>query len=134
SLSPPRDVGWPPTRTIPAPPRPGDLHVAAGPRDRMPDGYRTLPAADLITDGETVTTPDGSWQAPLAHLLWLPMLIAGVHAYDPFPANPAGGHGPRITIGRTVWQREAWHLPPTRGPARPEAAPKAAAAPGLPRG
>jgi hypothetical protein len=99
----------------------------------MPDGYRTLPAADLISDGETVTTPDRSWQAPLAHLLWLPMLIAGVHAYDPFPATPAGGHGPRITIGRTVWQRETWHIPPARGPACPEATPKWARDLGLPR-
>jgi len=132
-LIPPRDAGFQTTRNMPAITRPGDVHVAGGPRDRMPDGYRTLPAADLVTDGETVTTPDGSWQAPLAHLLWLPMLIAGVHAYDPFPAAPAGGHGPRITIGRTVWQRETWHIPPTRGPARPEAAPKWARDLGLPR-
>ena len=82
-LIPARDVGMQTTRNMPAITRPGDMHVAATPRDRMPDGYRTLHAADLITDGEIVTTPDGSWQAPLAHLLWLPMLIAGVHAYDP---------------------------------------------------
>ena len=132
-LIPPRDVGLPPTRNMPTTTRPGDLHVAAGPRDRMPDGYRTLPAADLITDGETVTTPDGSWQAPLAHLLWLPMLIAGVHAYDPFPAAPADGHGTRITIGRTVWQRETWHIPPAHGPTRPEDAANWARDLGLPR-
>jgi hypothetical protein len=83
----------------------------------MPDGYRTWHAADLITDGEIVTTPDGSWQAPLAHLLWLPMLIAGVHAYDPFPAD---GHGPRITIGRTVWRRETWAIPAAQAPQDPE--------------
>jgi hypothetical protein len=86
----------------------------------MPDGYRTLPAADLIVDGETVTTPDGSWQAPLSHLLWLPMLIAGVHAYDPFPATGADGHGPRITIGRTVWRRETWEIPAAQAPEHPE--------------
>jgi lantibiotic biosynthesis dehydratase-like protein len=132
-MIPPRDVGFQTTRNMPAITRPGDVHVAAGPRDRMPGGYRTLPAADLITDGETVTTPDGTWQAPLAHLLWLPMLVAGVHAYDPFRATPAGGHGPRITIGRTVWRRETWHIQPARGPACPEAAPKWARDLGLPR-
>jgi hypothetical protein len=129
-LIPPRDVGFQTTRNMPAITRPGDVHVAAAPRDRMPDGYRTLPAADLVTDGETVTTLDGSWQAPLAHLLWLPMLVAGVHAYDPFPAD---GHGQRITIGRTVWRRETWHIPPAQGPACPEAAASWARDLGLPR-
>jgi hypothetical protein len=123
-LIPPRDVGFQTTRSMPAVTRCGDVHVAADSRDRMPDGYRTLPAADLVTDGETVTTPDGSWQAPLAHLLWLPMLIAGVHAYDPFPAAPAGGHGARITIGR---------IPPVHGPARPEDAANWARERDLPR-
>src|SRR5262249_52249532 len=102
-LIPPRDVGLQTTRNMPAITRPGDVHVAAGPRDRMPNGYRTLHAPDLVVDGGNVTTPDGSWQAPLAHLLWLPLLVAGVHAYDPFPVDPGDGHGPRITIGRTVW-------------------------------
>jgi Lantibiotic dehydratase, N terminus len=129
-LHPPGGVGSPPTRNMPAMTRPGDVHVAVGPRDRMPDGYRTLHAADLITDGDTVTTPDGSWQAPLAHLLWLPMLIAGVHAYDPFPAD---GHGPRITVGRTVWRRETWDIPAAQGPPSPEVAADWARDLGLPR-
>ena len=131
-LIPRRDVGFQTTRNMPAVTRPGDVHVAADPRDRMPDGYRTLPAADLITDGETVATPDGSWHAPLAHLLGLPILVAGVHGYDPFPA-PADGHGTRITIGRTAWRRETWHIPPTIGPACSEAAGSWARNLGLPR-
>jgi lantibiotic biosynthesis dehydratase-like protein len=129
-LIPPRDIGFQTTRNMPAMTRPGDMHIAASPRDRMPDGYRTLAAAELATDGETVTTPDGSWHGPLAHLLWLPLLIAGVHAYDPFPAD---GHSARITIGRTVWQRETWHIPPAQGPARPEEATGWASGHGLPR-
>jgi lantibiotic biosynthesis dehydratase-like protein len=129
-LVPSRDVGFQTTRNMPAITRPGDVHVTAGSRDRMPDGYRTLPAAGLITDGETVTTPDGSWQVPLPHLLWLPVMIAAVHAYDPFPAD---GHSARITIGRTVWQRETWRIPPAHGPARPEDAASWARGHGLPR-
>jgi hypothetical protein len=129
-LIPSRDVGFQTTRNMPAITRPGDMHVAASSRDRMPDGYHTLPAEDLITDGETVTTPDGSWQVPLAHLLWLPMLIAGVHAYDPFAA---AGHGARITVGRTVWRRETWDVAPIQGPAYPEAAASWACDLGLPR-
>jgi len=132
-LIPPRDVGFHTTRNMPATTRPGDVHVAANSRDRMPDGYRTLSAADLITDGQTVHTPDGSWQAPLAHLLWLPLMISAVHAYDPFPATQADGHGTRITIRRTVWRRETWHIPPALGPACSEAAASWARDLGLPR-
>jgi hypothetical protein len=132
-LHPPGGIGSPPTRNMPAITRPGDVHVTAGSRDRMPDGYRTLPAADLIVDGETVTTQDGSWQAPLAHLLWLPMLVAGVHAYDAFPPAGADGHGPRITIGRTVWRRETWDIPAAQAPERPEDAANWARGLSLPR-
>jgi hypothetical protein len=121
-LIPPRDVGLQTTRNMPAVTRPGDVHVAPGPRDRMPDGYRTLQAADLVVDGEDVTTPDGSWRTPLAHLLGLPMLVAGVHAYDPFPVDPGDGHGPRITVGRTIWRRETWAIPAAQAPPCPEAA------------
>jgi hypothetical protein len=133
-LIPPRDVGFHTTRNMPATTRPSDVHVAASPRDRMPDGYRTLRAADLITDGQTVTASDGSWQAPLGHLLWLPLMISAVHAYDPFPAAAtAGGHSARLTIGRTVWRRETWHIPPAQGPAAPEDAVSWARGLGLPR-
>ena len=121
-LIPPHDVGLLTTRNMPAITRPGDVHVAADSRDRMPDGYRTLSAADLIVDGDNVTTPDGRWEAPLPHLLWLPILIAGVHAYDPFPAGLTEGHSPRITIGRTVWRRKTWDIPAAHGPQCPEAA------------
>jgi hypothetical protein len=132
-LHPPGGIGSPPTRNMPEVTRPGDVHVTAGSRDRMPDGYRTLPAADLIVEGETVTTPDGSWQAPLSHLLWLPMLVAGVHAYDPFPAAGADGRGPRITIGRTVWRRETWDIPAAQAPERAEDAADWARGLSLPR-
>jgi Lantibiotic dehydratase, N terminus len=132
-LIPPRDVGLQTTRNMPAITRPGDVHVAGDPRDRMPDGYHTLHAADLVVDGDDVTTPDSCWQAPLAHLLWLPMLVAGVHAYDPFPAGPADGHGLRITIGRTVWRRETWDIPAAQGPPSPEAAADWARDRGMPR-
>jgi hypothetical protein len=132
-LIPPRDVGFQTTRNMPAVTRPGDVHVAAGPRDRMPDGYRTLPAADLSTDGETVTTRDGSWRATLADLLGLPILVAAVHGYNPFPEALADGHGTRITVGRTVWRRETWHILPTVGPPCSEAAASWARNRGLPR-
>jgi len=132
-LIPPRDAGFHTPRNMPATTRPGDVHVAASSRDRMPDGYRTLRAADLITDGQTVTTSDGSWQAPLGHLLWLPLMISAVHAYDPFPAATAGGHSARLTMGRTVWRRETWHIQPAQGPAALEGAASWARDLGLPR-
>ena len=127
-LHPPGGIGSPPTRNMPEITRPGDVHVTVGSRDSMPTGYRTLPAADLIVDGETVTTRDGSWQAPLAHLLWLPMLVAGVHAYDGVVA-PVHGHQvsdvrgtrqgrgalgfapqPAVTILDGVGDNDSWHL------------------------
>ena len=58
------------------------------------------------------------------------MLIAAVRAYDPFPAD---GHRARITIGRTVWRRETWRIPPAQGPARPQGAASWARGLGLPR-
>jgi Lantibiotic dehydratase, N terminus len=129
-LIPPRDTT---TRNMPAITRPSDPHVAATSRESMPGGYHTMHAADLIVDHGTVTTPDGAWQAPLAHLLWLPMLIAAVHAFDPFPVDPVQGHSPRITIERTVWRRETWDIPAAQGPQRPEAAANWARDRGMPR-
>jgi len=79
----------------------------------MPDGYRTVDARDLIVNGGTATAPDGSWQAPLTHLLWHPMLVAGVQTFKPFPVA-ADGHGPRITVGRAVWRRETFSAGPPR--------------------
>jgi hypothetical protein len=61
------------------------------------------------------------------------MLIAGVPAYNPFPVSPADGHGPRITIGRTVWRRETWHIPAEQGQTRTEIAASWARDRGMPR-
>jgi hypothetical protein len=132
-LIPPRDAGSHTTRNMPAITRPSDPHVAATRGESMPDGYRTIQAADLVVDGGNVTTADGTWHAPLAHLLWLPILIAAVHAFDPFPVDPGEGHSPRITIRRTVWQRETWDIPAAQGPPHPEAAANWARGRGMPR-
>jgi len=132
-LIPASDTGFLTTRNMPAITRPGDPHVAFTRMETMPAGYRTMQAADLIVDGGTAMTPDGAWRAPLPHLLWLPLLIAGVHAYDPFPVDPAEGHGPRITAGRTVWRRETWDIAAAQGPPRPEAAASWARDRGMPR-
>ena len=56
-----------------------------------------------------------------------------MHAFDPFPVDPAEGHGPRITIGRTVWRRETWLIPAEQGPQRPEDAATWARGRGMPR-
>lgn len=129
-LIPPRDVGRLTTRIMPAVTRPGDMHVAATPGACMPDGYRTVQARDLIVDSGSVTTPDGSWHAPLTHLLWHPMLVAGVQTFQPFPVD---GHGPRITFGRTVWRRETWDVPAADAPMSPGAVTEWARELGLPR-
>jgi len=48
-------------------------------------------------------------------------------------AAAAGEHSARLTIGRTVWRRETWHIRPAQGPAHPEDTASWARDLGLPR-
>ena len=85
---------------------PDDYHVATRAGDRAPDGYRTIALADLLVDGDECTDRSSTFRAPLAHLFYIPMFLAAMHTFDPFPVR--GDHGGRITIGRTVLRRETW--------------------------
>jgi hypothetical protein len=93
-------------RIVPSFTWPDDLHVACDDGDRGPDGYRTIPLAELLVDGDDCTDRAASFRAPLAHLFYIPMFLAAMHTFDPFPMP--GDHGERITIGRTVLRRETW--------------------------
>jgi hypothetical protein len=85
---------------------PNDFHVALGEGDRAQDGYRTIQLTDLLVDGDECTDRAASFRAPLAHLFYIPMFLAAMHTFDPFPVR--GDHGDRITLGQTVLRRETW--------------------------
>jgi hypothetical protein len=93
-------------RIVPSYTWPDDIHVAFGDGDRGPDGYRTIPLTELLVDGDECTDRAASFRAPLAHLFYLPMFLAAMHTFEPFPVS--GDHGARITIGQTVLRRETW--------------------------
>jgi hypothetical protein len=93
-------------RIVPSFTWPGDVHVALGEGDRAPDGYRTIPLTELLVDGDECTDRAATFRAPLAHLFYIPMFLAAMHTFDPFPVR--GDHGDRITVGRTVLRRETW--------------------------
>jgi hypothetical protein len=93
-------------RIVPSFTWPDDFHVALGDGDRGPDGYRTIPLTELLVDGDECTDRAASFCAPLAHLFYIPMFLAAMHTFDPFPIP--GDHGDRITVGRTVLRRETW--------------------------
>ena len=67
-----------------------------------------VPAAELLVDGATITDGEGSFRAPLHTLFWIPMFVATVFSYEPFPNVD---HMQRITVGRTVFRREGWRIP-----------------------
>jgi hypothetical protein len=105
-------------RIVPSFTWPGDFHVALGEGDRAPDGYRTIPLTELRVDGDECTDRAATFRAPLAHLFYIPMFLAAMQTFDPFPVR--GGHGERVTVGQTVLRRETWaasagSIPPERG-------------------
>ena len=106
---PPRSPQVPLTaRLMPAANLPGDIVVLPPmPQARAHPGSRIVPVADLLVDGATITDRDGSFRAPLHSLFWLPMFVATVFGYEPFPAAE---HVERITVGRTVYRRESWRI------------------------
>ena len=96
-------------RLMPAANLPGDIVVLPPmPEARARAGSRVVSATDLLVDGATITDRDGSFRAPLHFLFWLPMFVATVFGYEPFPKVE---HMERITVGRTVYSRESWRIP-----------------------
>ncbi len=96
-------------RLMPATNLPGDIIVLPPtPQARAGQGSRVVSVADLLVDGDTITDREGSFRAPLHALFWLPMFVATVFNYEPFPSDE---HTERITLGRTVYSRESWRIP-----------------------
>ena len=78
------------------------------PQVRAGAGSRVVSVAELLVDGDTITDHEGSFRAPLHALFWVPMFVATVFSYEPFPKAE---HMERITVGRTVFRRESWRIP-----------------------
>jgi Lantibiotic dehydratase, N terminus len=95
-------------RLMPAANLPGDIVVLPPmPEARARPGSRIVSVADLLVDGSTITDREGSFRAPLHALFWVPMFVATVFSYEPFPNVE---HMERITLGRTALRRESWRI------------------------
>jgi hypothetical protein len=118
-------------RLMPAASLPGDIVLLPPmPEARARPGSGVVSVADLLVEGSTITDREGSFRAPLHSLFWLPMFVATVFGYDPFPAAE---HEERITIGRTVYRRETWRIPTGDCPTEPAAVARWAREHGVPR-
>jgi hypothetical protein len=106
---PPRGPEVPMTaRLMPAANLPGDIAVLPPmPEVRARRGLRVVSVADLLVDGDMITDRERSFRAPLHSLFWVPMFVATVFSYEPFPMVE---HMERITLGRTVLRRESWRI------------------------
>ena len=93
-------------RIVPSFTWPEDFHIGMRAGDRAPDGYRTVALEELLIEGDECTDRAASFRAPIAHLFYIPIFLAAMHTFDPFPVR--GSHADRITIGRTVLRRETW--------------------------
>jgi hypothetical protein len=100
------------------------------PEARARPDSRVVSVADLLVDGATITDREGSFRAPLHSLFWLPMFVATVFSYEPFPSVE---HMERITVGRTVYRRESWQISVGDCPTDPAAVAGWARDHGMPR-
>ena len=90
-------------RNIPDPTGPEDIHLRGPGITPVHTGYRSAQIADLVVRGTTVVDPAGGFSAPLIDLFFLPMFVAAMRTFAPFPEV-----GTRITVGRTVLRRASW--------------------------
>jgi hypothetical protein len=129
---PPRVPQAPMTaRLMPASNRPTDILVLPPtPQARARQGSRVVSIADVIVDGAAITDREGSFRAPLHALFWVPMFVATVVSYEPFPK---AAHMERITLGHTVLRREAWRIAIGECPTDPAAVAGWARDHGMPR-
>jgi hypothetical protein len=116
---------------MPAANLPDDIVVVPPmPEVRARHGSRVVSVADLFVDGATITDREGSFRAPLHTLFWVPMFVATVFNYEPFPKVD---HMDRITVGRTVFRRESWRITVGDCPTEPAAVAGWARDRGMPR-
>ena len=118
----------PTSRNIPDATDAGDLHLAGPGLVTVHSDHPARDISEVLVRGERVTDAAGSFDAPLADLFFLPMMLAAMRTFRPFPAS-----GPRITVGRTVLRRATWTVGIGDLPDEPEAIARWANGLGLPR-
>ena len=124
----PRAGSRPTSRNIPDATDASDLHVVGPGLVTVHSDHPARDISDILVRGEGITDAAGSFDAPLVDLFFLPMMLAAMRTFRPFPAS-----GPRITVGRTVLRRATWTVRIADLPPEPEGLGRWANALGLPR-
>ena len=91
----------------------GDVVVVSG-DEPAPAGARRVALEDVVVDDGHVTDRAGTFRAPLAEFLYLPIFVASLRSFDPV----GEGRG-RAQIGRLVVRRESWSATAAEVPAAP---------------
>ena len=103
----------------------GDTVVMSG-DEPAPAGTTRIALEDVIVEDGTVSDRAGTFSAPLAHFLSLPIFVAALRSFD-----PVGEGSGRAQIGRLVVRRASWSAPEL--PATPDDLAAWARERGLPR-
>ena len=90
-----------------------DIHFAAMAGTSAPPPRRTWMPEELLVDGADVVDRDGTLRIPVTDALSMAIFISGVRAFELLPES---GHVERVTVGRTVLQREGWNVPAAEVP------------------
>ena len=89
---------------------PGDVVVASN-GEPAQAGTRPVALEDLVVDGGEVGDRAGTLRVPVAHLLFLPIFIAGVRSFDPVGDGNGRAQVGRLVIRRATWTAAAGELP-----------------------
>ena len=103
----------------------GDTVVMSG-DEPAPAGTTRVALEDVVVEDGHVTDRAGTFRAPLAHFLYLPIFVAALRSFD-----PVGEGNGRAQVGRLVVRRATWSAPEL--PAAPDDLPAWARERGLPR-
>ena len=106
------------------------IHIAVLPDTRAPSGRRTWLPEELSIEGMDLVDRKGELRIPLIDVFWLPIFVSGVRLLT---LLPEADHALRTTIGRTVFRREGWRIPPSDVPERAEDVARFAYERGMPR-
>ena len=105
----------------------GDIVVMSG-DEPAPAGTSRVALEDVVVDDGHVSDRAGTFRAPLAQFLYLPIFVASLRSFDPI-----GRHDGRAQIGRLVVRRASWSAPAAELPATPDDLAAWARDRGLPR-
>jgi Lantibiotic dehydratase, N terminus len=84
------------------------VNIAASPDTRAQLPRRTWLPPELLVEGADLVDRAGTLRVSLLDAFALPIFVAGVRSFELLPDQL---HAPRVSIGRTVLQRESWHVP-----------------------